>query len=277
MSNEVKLTGSDAGQETPISKPAEQLIKEIVETADAIRTSGLCTLPVSERGMVCQPISTVITERLRAAGQEFRCNHNISDFVNEQETDLLVEEVAGKMEAVLRSLVIDVDNDHNTNDTARRVAKMFVRETFGGRFRPAPKITSFPNMGYQDLYTAGPISIRSTCAHHFQNIVGRCWVGIFPEDKVIGLSKFNRLVHWIAERPQIQEEMTTQIADALEKYAETPNVAVILKAEHHCMTHRGVREHESDMTTAIMRGKFRDDSSLKDEFYKLALSMKGHA
>ena len=158
------------------------------------------------------------------------------------------------MEAVLRSLVIDTEHDHNTNGTARRVAKMYVNETYGGRYIGAPKITSFPNVGYQDLYTAGPISIRSTCAHHFQNIVGRCWVGIFPEDKVIGLSKFNRLVHWIAERPQIQEEMTTQIADELVRYAETENVAVVLKAEHHCMTHRGVKEHESDMTTAIMRG-----------------------
>lgn len=247
MSNEVKLTagcGCESGQETKFA---------------------------------CTPVSEIVRARLELAGAEFRCNNNIADYINEGEVDRLVDEVTEKMEAVLRSLVIDVDNDHNTNDTARRVAKMFVRETFGGRFRAAPKITSFPNVGYKDLYTAGPISIRSTCAHHFQNIVGRCWVGIFPEEKVIGLSKFNRLIHWIAERPQIQEEMTTQIADALEQYAETPNVAVILKAEHHCMTHRGVREHESDMTTAIMRGKFRDDSSLKDEFYKLALSMKGHA
>ena len=94
---------------------------------------------------------------------------------------------------------------------------------------------------------------------------------------MIGLSKFNRIVHWIAERPQIQEEMTTQIADALVEYAKTPNVAVVMKAEHHCMTHRGVKEHESDMTTSIMRGKFRDDKSLKDEFYKIMLSMKGHS
>jgi GTP cyclohydrolase I len=218
-----------------------------------------------------------VRARLIAAGQEFRCNQNISGFISEAERALLVEEVTEKMEAVLRSLVIDIDNDHNTNDTARRVAKMYVNETYSGRFVPAPKITSFPNIGYKDLYTAGPISVKSTCAHHFQNIVGKCWIGIFPEENVIGLSKFNRLVHWISERPQIQEEMTSQIADALVEYAETPNVAVVLKAEHHCMTHRGVKEHESDMTTAIMRGKFRDDPSLKDEFYKLMLSMKGHA
>lgn len=223
-----------------------------------------------------EPVSNLIRARLLEAGAKFSCNDNISQFITSEEREALVDEVAEKMEAVLRSLVIDIDNDHNTKDTARRVAKMYVNETYSGRFLPAPKITSFPNMGYKDLYCAGPISIRSTCAHHFQNIVGNCWIGIFPEEEVIGLSKFNRIIHWISERPQIQEEMTTQIADALVEFAKTPNVAVVLKAEHHCMTHRGVKEHESDMTTAIMRGKFRDDKSLKDEFYKIMLSMKGH-
>lgn len=228
-------------------------------------------------GQEVSPISEIVRARLIQAGQQFHCNDNISGYITEEERALLVDEVAEKMQAVLHSLVIDTDNDHNTNDTARRVAKMYVNETYSGRFKPAPKITSFPNVGYNDLYCAGPISVRSTCAHHFQNIVGNCWVGIFPEKNVIGLSKFNRLVHWICERPQIQEEMTTQIADALVEYAETPNVAVVLKAEHHCMTHRGVKEHESDMTTSIMRGKFRDEPHLKDEFYKIMLSMKGHA
>ena len=223
-----------------------------------------------------EPISNVIRQRILEAGKSFVSNANISEFIQTGEIDQLQDELTVKFEAVLQTLIIDTENDHNTNDTARRVAKMFLKETFGGRFVPAPKITSFPNIGYENVYTAGPISIRSTCAHHFQNIVGRCWVGIFPEDKVIGLSKFNRLVHWIAERPQIQEEMTTQIADELEKFAETANVAVVLKAEHHCMTHRGVREHESDMTTAIMRGKFRNDAALKDEFYKLLAGMKGY-
>ena len=131
-------------------------------------------------------------------------------------------------------------------------------------------------MGYKSLYTSGPISIRSTCAHHFQNIVGNAWVGIIPEDEVIGLSKFNRLVHHVAERPQIQEEMTTEIANELSKFAKTRHVAVVVKAEHHCMTQRGVKEHESDMTTAIMLGAFNEDPALKQEFYDICLSMKGH-
>jgi len=222
-------------------------------------------------------LSEVIRERLKKAGARFHCNDNISDYITQTEVDQLVDEVAAKMQDVLESLVIDTENDHNTQDTARRVAKMFVKETFSGRYRPVPRVTAFPNLGYKSLYTTGPISIRSTCAHHFQNIVGRCWVGIVPNGEVIGLSKFNRLVHHICERPQIQEEMTTQIAEALKQYAKTENIAVVVKAEHHCMTQRGVREHESDMTTAIMLGAFQSDPALKKEFYDICLSMKGHA
>ena len=220
--------------------------------------------------------SRIIRDRLQKADHRFHSNDNISDYIGEGELEKLQAEVEVAMQDVLEALVIDTNNDHNTNETAKRVAKMFVRETFGGRYVPAPRVTSFPNMGYKSLYTSGPISIRSTCAHHFQNIVGKCWIGIVPEDEVIGLSKFNRIVHHIAERPQIQEEMTTQIAEALQEYAKTPNIAVLLKAEHHCMTHRGVKEHESDMTTAIMLGGFRDHDSLRKEFYDICLSMKGH-
>jgi GTP cyclohydrolase I len=221
-------------------------------------------------------LSQVIRDRINAAGARFHSNDNIAEFVHEGELEGLVDEVATKMQGVLDSLVIDTENDHNTHDTARRVAKMFVKETFSGRYRPVPKITAFPNMGYKSLYTTGPISIRSTCAHHFQNIVGSCWVGIVPDTEVIGLSKFNRLVHHICERPQIQEEMTTQIADALKQYAKTDNIAIVVKAEHFCMTQRGVREHSSDMTTAIMMGAFEKDPALKKEFYDICLSMKGH-
>ncbi len=222
-------------------------------------------------------ISKVIKERIKAKNKRFHCNDNISEFIQDGELDQLQQEVEGKLQEVMESLVIDTEHDHNTNDTARRVAKMYVKEIFGGRFQPTPRITSFPNMGYKSLYTSGPISIRSTCAHHFQNIVGKAWIGIVPEEEVIGLSKFNRLVHHIAERPQIQEEMTTQIAQELVTFAKTPNVAVVVKAEHHCMTHRGVREHESDMTTAIMLGAFERDPALKQEFYDICLSMKGHS
>ena len=226
--------------------------------------------PGYEGAVFGRPMSEVIRDRIRQAGARFHANDNIADYINsDEEINRLVDEVAGQFQGVLNSLVIDTANDHNTQDTARRVAKMFVRETFSGRYRSVPKVTAFPNLGYKSLYTTGPISIRSTCAHHFQNIVGRCWVGIVPEGEVIGLSKFNRLVHHICERPQIQEEMTTQIASALRDYARTENIAVVVKAEHHCMTMRGVREHENDMVTAIMLGAFETDQALKKEFYDI--------
>ena len=221
-------------------------------------------------------ISEVIKRRLIEAGQRFSCNDNISKYINEEEMKELQKEVEGQFQNVLSSLVIDTENDHNTKETSKRVAKMWIKEVFGGRYKNPPKITAFPNLGYKSMYTSGPISVKSTCAHHFQNIVGNCWVGIIPNGEVIGLSKFNRIVHHIAERPQIQEEMTTQIAEELQKYSKTKNIAVLLKAEHHCMTHRGVREHESDMTTAIMLGAFKDDPATRDEFYKICMSMKGH-
>ena len=223
-----------------------------------------------------KPTSELIRNRILAAGHRFHANDNISAHVQAGELDSLVDEVTGHLQSVLESLVIDIQNDHNTQETARRVAKMFVNETFSGRYLPVPKVTAFPNMGYRSLYTTGPISIRSTCAHHLQPITGNCWVGIVPDSEVIGLSKFNRLVHHICQRPQIQEEMTTQIANALRDYAKTPHIAVVVKAEHGCMTNRGVREHESDMSTAIMLGAFNTDPALKKEFYDICLSMKGH-
>lgn len=221
-------------------------------------------------------ISEVIRERIKNGNARYFSNDNISGFIeSEEEVERLVDEVAQQFQGVLNSLIIDTDNDHNTQDTARRVAKMFVLETFGGRYKNPPKVTAFPNVTeYDQLYVTGPITIRSTCAHHFQNIVGRAYIGVFPGKNVIGLSKFNRITDWIASRPQIQEEMTVQIADAIERETQAEGVAILVQAEHHCMTHRGVKEHESDMTTAIMRGKFQTDKSLKKEFYDIIAKMK---
>lgn len=219
--------------------------------------------------------SAVITDRLKKTNTRFFCNDNISDFINPEEHDLLLEEVEQRVEDLLRSLVIDIDNDHNTNNTAHRVAKMFLNEVFGGRFEKAPTITAFPNANaYDEVYVTGPITIRSTCAHHFQAIKGKAYIGVYPGKNVIGLSKFNRITDWIASRPQIQEEMTVQVADAIEKATEAAGVAVLIQAEHMCMTHRGVKEHESDMTTSVMRGVFRQDPSLKQEFFNIVSKMK---
>jgi GTP cyclohydrolase I len=227
----------------------------------------------SETSCGCS-VSQNITQRLQAAGRRFFSNDNISDCVREGEMEQLITEVAGNMESVLRSLVIDVDNDHNTQETAQRVAKMFVTEIFSGRYLSPPKITTFPNsQTYDELYVTGPITVRSTCAHHFQPIKGKCYIGVFPGTNVIGLSKFNRIVDWISSRPTIQEELTVQIADEIERVTEAQGVAVLLQAEHGCMTNRGVREHASDMTTSVMRGVLRDNPHIKQEFFNIVSRM----
>jgi len=217
-----------------------------------------------------------IRARLLAAGERFRANDNIAGFIEPGEIDALTQEVAERVAAVLESLVIDTENDHNTRETGLRVARMYVGEVFAGRYSPAPDLTAFPNVtSYDELYLVGPVTIRSTCAHHLQNIRGNCWIGIYPGKNVLGLSKFYRLTEWITARPQIQEEMTIQIADLVEKETAAEGVAVVVKAEHMCVTHRGVREHASDMTTSVLRGILRDNPDTRAEFFRLLQGMKG--
>ena len=218
-----------------------------------------------------------MSERIKSVMKEsYLANDTIYNHIGEGDIDRLIDEVTDAFQGVLDALVIDTVNDHNTQDTAKRVAKMFINEIFRGRYYPPPAITAFPNAKqYDQIYMSGPMTINSTCAHHFQAISGKAFVGIFPGKKVIGLSKFNRMVDWVASRPQIQEEMTEQIADMIEQETEANGVAVIIKAEHFCMTARGVKEHESDMLTSVVRGRFREDSVMRAEFFSLLSNMKG--
>ena len=170
---------------------------------------------------------------------------------------------------LLDALVIDWENDHNTKETAKRLTKMYVDEIFAGRFTDAPKITTFPNdKNLDELYTVGPITIRSMCSHHFVPILGKVWVGVIPNETLIGLSKFNRLVQWIGARPQIQEETVEQIADEIEKVIDPQALGVVMKASHMCMSLRGVKDNDCEMTTSVMRGLFKTDISAKQEFLR---------
>lgn len=216
------------------------------------------------------PASQRIKQRIQEQSGSFYCNENISEYIYDDELEELQKELEDKFQDVLETLVIDTESDHNTHETAKRVAKMFLHETFSGRYKNKPKTTSFPNhQTYDQLYLTGPITLRSTCAHHFAPIKGKCWVGIFPGSNVIGLSKFNRIVDWLASRPTIQEELTVQIADEIQSETQAEGVGVVIKAEHQCLTMRGVREHENDMVTSVMRGKLRYDKELKKEFFDL--------
>lgn len=215
-------------------------------------------------------VSSRIRARAHQRQAQFFANDSIAHLLEPGELEQLEAEVRAKIEGVLESLVIDVENDHNSRETAARVAKLYVREVFAGRYVDRPKVTSFPNVKKLDeLYTVGPIQVRSACSHHLCPVEGDLWVGVVPGDKLIGLSKFSRLVRWVTARPQIQEEAVVQVADLLEELITPRGLAVVMKARHTCMTWRGVQEHDTSMTTAVVRGIMKDESITRDEFYRI--------
>ncbi len=218
------------------------------------------------------PVSQKIRERVRRARRRYHANDNISAFIQDGELEPLLDEVAEKMKGVLESLVIDIENDHNTRDTARRVAKMYLNEVFRGRFQPPPPLTEFPNVeGLNELMIVGPITVRSACSHHLCPIMGELWIGLMPNQhsNLIGLSKYARLTDWIMSRPQIQEEAITQLADILMDRVKPDGLAVVMAADHFCMHWRGVKDTATKMTNSVMRGSFLKDAALRREFLSL--------
>lgn len=218
------------------------------------------------------PVSERIRDRLKQAGRRFHANDNIHEFIAEGEIEQLIDEVAGRVQGMLEALVIDTDSDHNTQETARRVAKMYVTEVFRGRFFRPPNVTEFPNAErLNELLIVGPVKVRSACSHHFCPIIGRVWIGLMPNErsKLIGLSKYVRMTDWIMTRPQIQEEAITQLADLLVAKMKPDGLAVVMEADHFCMHWRGVKDENARMTTSVMRGAFLKDHSLRREFLSL--------
>ena len=218
------------------------------------------------------PVSVKIRERIAAARKRYNANDNIAQFIEPGELELLLDEVEEKMKGVLSSLVIDTERDHNTDNTARRVAKMYLNEVFKGRYVPAPTITEFPNAEHlNELMIVGPITVRSACSHHFCPVIGKIWIGVLPNEhtNVIGLSKYARLAEWIMGRPQIQEEAVVQLADLIQEKTQPDGLAIVMEASHYCMSWRGVKDMDSKMINSVMRGAFLKDSNLRREFLSL--------
>ncbi|MBO4221971.1 GTP cyclohydrolase I [Bradyrhizobium neotropicale] len=213
-----------------------------------------------------------IIDRLERARAAFKCNDCLADHVSGVDLAVVESEVEQCVRRMLRALLIDTDNDHNTRDTPRRVARMFM-ETFAGRFTKPPALTDFPNVrNLDELYLVGPVTVRSTCAHHLCPITGRAWYGVIPDGRVIGLSKFTRLAEWIFARPQIQEEAVVQLADVIEEATKPRGLAVVVKANHSCVTWRGVKDADGTMVTSVMRGLLKDSPAARMEF----LTLIGH-
>ena len=219
-----------------------------------------------------EPASTRIRARISRAGKRFHANDNIAAFLEPGDLVALIDDVEGKMKGVLESLVIDTESDHNTQDTARRVAKMYIKEVFRGRYMPPPPVTEFPNAErLNELMIVGPITVRSACSHHFCPIMGRLWIGLMPNEQsnLIGLSKYSRLAEWVMSRPQIQEEAITQMAELLMRKVSPDGLAVVMEADHFCMHWRGVKDSETKMVNSVMRGSFLKDAALRREFLSL--------
>jgi GTP cyclohydrolase IA len=224
------------------------------------------------------PVSEKIRARLQAAGQRFHANDNIAEHIEPGELPLLQDEVEQKVLAVLQSLVIDTESDHNTRGTARRIARMYLGEVFSGRYAPKPHMTEFPNVEQlNELMIIGPITVRSACSHHLCPILGKLWIGVLPNEdsNLIGLSKYSRLADWLMSRPQIQEEAVTHLADLLQASMHPDGLALVMEADHFCMQWRGVKDADSKMINSVMRGSFLKNPNLRAEFLSLLRDRAG--
>ncbi len=226
----------------------------------------------TEEQLAKMSASQRIRYRLIAADCRYHANDNISACMQEGELDELRAEVQDKLQQVLESLVIDTDSDHNTQETAQRVAKMFLTEVFAGRYTPMPSVTEFPNISrLNELMIVGPVTVRSACSHHLCPIMGRVWIGILPNEhsNLIGLSKYARICDWIMSRPQIQEEAVTMLADELQDRVKPDGLGIVMEADHFCMHWRGVKDTSAKMINSVMRGTFLKNADLRREFLSL--------
>lgn len=212
----------------------------------------------------------LIIDKGRETSNPALANENVAEVMSDLgiTVDDMLPEVAAAFSEVLTTLGIDTENDHNTQGTAKRVAKMFLKEVYKGRYCEQPTMTAFPNAkNVSDMFTLGPIRVQSACSHHLVPIVGEAWVGIIPKDRVLGISKYHRIVDHIMRRPQIQEESAEQVADMIQELTKAADIAVVVRAQHMCMTWRGVNAPaESNMVSTVLRGKFKD-STVRAEFF----------
>ena len=222
-----------------------------------------------EQNELADPISKKIKQRIQQAGDRFWAGDNISKHINPGEKEQLIDELTERFEAVIDSLIIDRDNDPNSKNTGRRLAKMYVNEIMAGRYEPAPDATAFPNDG-PDAYTGMLVvrsELRSICSHHHQPVAGVAYIGIIPNGKVIGLSKYTRIAQWCARRGTLQEELCNDIAREIKKATNSKHVGVYIQATHGCCENRGIMAHSSLTQTTVLEGAFKDDNAVRKEFF----------
>lgn len=209
--------------------------------------------------------------------RHFACD-NISSYLTDETRQDLIEEIAEKFNSVLQSLLIDIENDPNSRDTGRRLAKMYVNEIMSGRYYPEPESTAFPNDGqnaYQGMLVVRA-ELKSVCSHHHQPVTGVAYIGVLPGKNVIGLSKYVRLAQHMARRGTLQEELCVAINETIRNATGTDDVAVYLEADHGCCTNRGIMASSALTQTTVLNGRFHDFDVKKEFFDNIALQHKGN-
>jgi GTP cyclohydrolase I len=214
-------------------------------------------------------LSQVVRKRLKDANKRYWAGDNISEYITDKEKDLLVDELTGKFEGVLDSLIIDQQNDPNSQGTARRLAKMYVYEIMAGRYEESPNATASPNdtSGAYNGMLVVRSELKSMCSHHHQPVTGVAYIGIIAGPKLIGLSKYTRIAQWCARRGTLQEELCMDIAREIKFATGSDDVAVYIQATHGCCENRGIMAHSSLTQTTVLEGAFKADPSVKKEFF----------
>jgi GTP cyclohydrolase I len=213
-------------------------------------------------------VSETIRNNLKASNKRFWAGDNISEYITEENKELLINEATEAFEAVLDTLLIDRENDPNSKGTAKRLAKMYYNEIMAGRYDPLPNATAFPN-DTKDRYEGMLVvrsELRSMCSHHHQPVAGVAYIGIIAAQKLIGLSKYTRIAQWCARRGTLQEELCNDIAREISKATDSENVAVYIQATHGCCENRGIMAHSSLTQTTVLKGAFNTDPGTKKEF-----------
>ena len=224
---------------------------------------------MSDKGYSEGYLGANIRARMKRDKKRFWAGDNISDYLHDGDKELLIDEATEAFETVLDRLLIDRENDPNSQGTARRLAKMYFNEIMEGRYDPAPTATAFPNDS-EDRYEGMLVvrsELRSMCSHHHQPVAGVAYIGIIAAQKLIGLSKYTRIAQWCARRGTLQEELCNDIAREISKATDSENVAVYIQATHGCCENRGIMAHSSLTQTTVLKGAFKEDGNTKKEFF----------
>jgi GTP cyclohydrolase I len=223
---------------------------------------------MSDKGYEEGYLGDAIRFKMKRDKKRFWAGDNVSDYVTNEDKEKLIDEATGAFETVLDRLLIDRENDPNSQGTARRLAKMYFNEIMGGRYDPAPDATAFPNDSadrYEGMLVVRS-ELRSMCSHHHQPVSGVAYIGIIAANKLIGLSKYTRIAQWCARRGTLQEELCNDIAREIMKATASENVAVYIQAIHGCCENRGIMAHSSLTQTTVLKGAFNTDPGTKKEF-----------